>query len=67
MSTAATVLGAALAAAMLQFMPNIAGSAFDLPSLDWSISTYAGAAALAAGVGAAEPSHRRRGAQLELF
>ncbi len=53
MSTAATVLGAALAAAMLQFIPNIAGSAFDLPSLDWSISTYAGAALLAAGVGVA--------------
>ena len=53
MSTAATVLGAALAGAMLQFMPIIAGSAFDLPSLDWSISTYAGAAALAAGVGVA--------------
>ncbi len=53
MSTAATVLGAALAGAMLQFMPIIAGSAFDLPSLDWSISTYAGAAVLAAGVGVA--------------
>ena len=53
MSTAATALGAALAGAMLQFMPIIAGSAFDLPSLDWSISTYAGAAVLAAGVGVA--------------
>ena len=52
-STAATVLGAALAAAMLQLIPAIAGSAFDLPSLDWSISTYAGAAVLAAGVGVA--------------
>ena len=53
MSTAATALGAALAGAMLQFIPIIAGSAFDLPSLDWSISTYAGAALLAAGVGVA--------------
>ena len=53
MSAAATALGAALAGAMLQFMPVIAGSAFDLPSLDWSISTYAGAAVLAAGVGVA--------------
>ena len=53
MSAAATALGAALAAVMLQFIPVIAGSAFDLPSLDWSISTYAGAAALAAGVGVA--------------
>ncbi len=51
MSTAATVLGAALAGAMLQLIPAIAGSAFHLPSLDWSISTYAGAAVLAAGVG----------------
>ncbi len=53
MSTAATVLGAVLAGAMLQLIPAIAGSAFDLPSLDWSISTYAGAAVLAAGVGLA--------------
>ena len=53
MSTAATVLGAVLAGAMLQLIPAIAGSAFDLPSLDWSISTYAGAAVLAAGVGVA--------------
>ncbi len=51
LSTAATALGAALAGALLQVIPVIAGSAFDLPSLDWSISTYAGAAALAAGVG----------------
>ena len=53
MSTAATVLGAALAGAMLQLIPAIAGSAFHLPSLNWSISTYAGAAVLAAGVGVA--------------
>ncbi len=51
LSTAATALGAALAGALLQVIPVIAGSAFDLSSLDWSISTYAGAAALAAGVG----------------
>ena len=53
MSTAATVLGAALAAVLLQLIPVIAGSALDLPSLDWSISTYAGAALLAAAVGVA--------------
>ena len=51
MSTAATVLGAALTGVLLQLMPVITGSAFDFPSLHWSISTYAGAAALAAGVG----------------
>ena len=51
MSTAATVMGAALAAVLLQLIPVITGSTFDFPTLDWSISTYAGAAALAAGVG----------------
>ena len=51
MSTAATVLGAVLAGAMLQLIPVITGSAFDFPTLHWSISTYAGAALLAAGVG----------------
>ena len=51
MSTAATMLGAALAAILLQLIPLIAGSAFEFPSLHWSISTFAGAAALAAGVG----------------
>ena len=51
MSTAATVLGAALATVMFQLAPTLAGSAFDVPSLHWSISTCAGATALAAGVG----------------
>lgn len=51
MSTAATMLGAALAALLLQLIPAITGSSFDFPALHWSISTYAGAALLAAGVG----------------
>ena len=51
MSTGATVLGAALAALLRQLIPVIAGSSFDFPTLHWSISTYAGAALLAAGVG----------------
>ncbi len=51
MSTAATVMGAALAAGLLQLIPAITGSALDFPTLHWSISTYAGAAALATGVG----------------
>ena len=51
MSTAATVMGAALAALLLQLIPAITGSSFDFPTLHWSISTYAGAALLAAGVG----------------
>ena len=51
MSTAATVLGAALTGVLLQLIPVIAGSAFDFPTLHWSISIYAGAAVLAAGVG----------------
>ena len=51
LSTAATVMGAALAAVLLQLIPAIAGSALDFPTLHWSLSTYAGAAALAAGVG----------------
>ena len=51
MSSAATILGAVLAAVMLQLIPAIAGSAFDFPSLHWSVSTYAGAAVLATGVG----------------
>ena len=51
MSTAATVMGAALAAVLLQLIPVITGSSFDFPTLRWSISTYAGAALLAAGVG----------------
>ena len=51
MCTAATAMGAALAAVLVQFIPVITGSSFDFPTLRWSISTYAGATALAAGVG----------------
>ena len=51
MCTAATAMGAALAAVLLQLIPLITGSSFDFPTLHWSISTYAGAALLAAGVG----------------
>ena len=51
MSAAATVMGAALAALLLQLIPAITGSSFDFPTLHWSISTYGGAAVLAAGVG----------------
>ena len=51
MSSAATVLGAGLTGVLLQALHVIAGSAFDLPDLPWSLSTCAGAAVLAAGVG----------------
>ena len=53
MSTAATILGAALAAVLLRLIPAIAGSAFDFPTLHWSISTCVGAAVMAIGVGVA--------------
>ena len=51
LSTAATVLGAALTEVLTPLIPVIAGSNFELPPLHWTISTYAGAAALAVGVG----------------
>ena len=51
LSTAATVLGAALTEVLTPLIPVIAGANFELPQLHWTISTYAGAAALAVGVG----------------
>ena len=51
LSTAATVLGAALTEVLTPLIPVIAGANFSLPHLHWTISTYAGAAALAVGVG----------------
>ena len=51
LSTAATVLGAVLTEVLILLLPVIAGSDFALPQLHWTISTYAGAAALAVGVG----------------
>ena len=51
LSVGATVLGVAMAEAMSLLLPVIAGSDFELPHLHWTISTYAAAAALAAGVG----------------
>ena len=53
LSTAATVLGAALTEVLSLLLPVIAGSGFELPQLRWTTSTYAGAAALAVGVGLA--------------
>ena len=51
LSAAATVLGAALTEVLSLLLPVIAGSGFELPQLRWTSSTYAGAAALAVGVG----------------
>ncbi|MDE2736240.1 MAG: ABC transporter permease [Gemmatimonadota bacterium] len=51
LSTAATVLGAVLTEVLSLLLPVIAGSGFELPQLRWTSSTYAGAAALAVGVG----------------
>ena len=51
LSTAATVLGAALTEVLTPLIPVIAGANFSLPHLHWTISTYAGATALAVGVG----------------
>ena len=51
LSAAATVLGAALTEVLTPLIPVIAGANFELPQLHWTISTYAGAAALAVGVG----------------
>ena len=51
LSTAATVLGVAMAEVLSLLLPVITGSDFELPPLRWTISTYAGAAALAVGVG----------------
>ncbi len=51
LSAAATVLGAVLTEVLSLLLPVIAGSGFELPQLRWTSSTYAGAAALAVGVG----------------
>ena len=51
LSTAATVLGAALTEVLTPLIPVIAGANFELPHLHWTTSIYAGAAALAVGVG----------------
>ena len=53
LSVGATVLGVAMAEVLSLILPVIAGSDFALPQLHWTISTYAGAAALAVGVGLA--------------
>ena len=51
LSSTATVLGVALTEVLIPLLPVITGSDFELPHLHWTISTYAGAAALAVGVG----------------
>ena len=51
LSAGAIVLGAVLTEVLTLLLPVIAGADFALPQLDWTISTYAGAAALAVGVG----------------
>ena len=51
LSTAATVLGVAIAEVLSLILPVIAGSNFELPQLHWTVSTYVGAAVLAVGVG----------------
>ena len=51
LSTAATVLGVAMAEIMVLLLPAMVGFDFEWSSLRWTISTYAAAAALAVGVG----------------
>ena len=51
LSTAATVLGVAMAEVMVLLLPAMVGFDFEWSSLRWTISTYAGAAVLAVGVG----------------
>ena len=53
LSTGAIVLGAVLTEVLSLLLPVITGSDFALPQLQWTISTYAGAVALAVGVGLA--------------
>ena len=53
LSTAATVLGVAMAEVMVLLLPAIVGFDFEWSALRWTISTYAGAAVLAVGVGLA--------------
>ncbi len=51
LSTVATMLGAILTELLILLVPVIVGPDFELPHLRWTISTCAGAAALAVGVG----------------
>ena len=51
LSTAATVLGVAMAEVMVVLLPALVGFDFEWSALRWTISTYAGAAVLAVGVG----------------
>ena len=51
LSVGATVLGAVLTEVLILLIPVITGSGFQLPYLHWTISTCAGAVALAVGVG----------------
>ena len=51
LSAAATVLGIVMAEVMVLLLPAITGFNFEWSSLHWTSSTYAGAAALAVGVG----------------
>ena len=53
LSVGATVLGAVLTEVLILLIPIITGADFQLPYLHWTISTCAGAAALAVGVGLA--------------
>ena len=53
LSVGATVLGAVLTEVLILLIPIITGSDFQLPYLHWTLSTCAGAAALAVGVGLA--------------
>ena len=53
LSVGATVLGAVLTEVLILLIPVITGSDFQLPYLHWTISTCAGAVALAVGVGLA--------------
>ena len=53
LSVGATVLGAVLTEVLILLIPVITGSDFQLSYLHWTISTCAGAAALAVGVGLA--------------
>ena len=51
LSAAATVLGVAMAEVMVVLLPALVGFDFEWSALRWTSSTYAGAAALAVGVG----------------
>ena len=61
LSVGATVLGVVLTEVLIVLIPVITGSDFQLPYLHWTISTCAGAVALAVGVGLAAGDRTRRG------